>query len=129
MEAPRKLARRPEHFAQNLAKNVRLRVGMAVALTVGNADDDHRRTGNSNQQQHPRAPSAPRLGVTTMDTKTITVAVDETTDVVVVETQALELSDAELENVSGGFLDNLAAKCEISGGLNLLSSNVAIELG
>jgi hypothetical protein len=31
--------------------------------------------------------------------------------------------------VSGGFLDNLAAKCEISGGLNLLSSNVAIELG
>jgi bacteriocin-like protein len=64
-----------------------------------------------------------------MDTKTITVAVDETTDVVVVETQALELSDAELENVSGGFLDNLAAKCEISGGLNLLSSNVAIELG
>ena len=64
-----------------------------------------------------------------MDTKTITVAVDETTDVVAVETQALELSDAELENVSGGFLDNLAAKCEISGGLNLLSSNVAIELG
>jgi bacteriocin-like protein len=46
-----------------------------------------------------------------------------------VDTQALELSDAELENVSGGFLDNLAAKCEISGGLNLLSSNVAIELG
>jgi hypothetical protein len=42
MEAPRKLARRPAHFAQNLAKNVRLRVGMAVALTVGNADDDHR---------------------------------------------------------------------------------------
>jgi hypothetical protein len=40
-----------------------------------------------------------------------------------------ELSDSDLENVAGGFLDNLAAKCEISGGLNLLSSNVAIELG
>jgi bacteriocin-like protein len=65
----------------------------------------------------------------TMDPKTMTVAVDETTAVVAVETQAIELSDAELENVSGGFLDNLAAKCEISGGLNLLSSNVAIELG
>jgi bacteriocin-like protein len=64
-----------------------------------------------------------------MDSKTMTVAVDETTAVVAVETQAIELSDAELENVSGGFLDNLAAKCEISGGLNLLSSNVAIELG
>jgi bacteriocin-like protein len=64
-----------------------------------------------------------------MDAKTMTVAVDETTAVVAVETQAIELSDAELENVSGGFLDNLAAKCEISGGLNLLSSNVAIELG
>jgi len=64
-----------------------------------------------------------------MDAKTMMVAVDETTAVVAVETQAIELSDAELENVSGGFLDNLAAKCEISGGLNLLSSNVAIELG
>ena len=39
-----------------------------------------------------------------------------------------ELSDAALETVAGGFLDNLNAKCEISGGLNLLSSNVAIEL-
>ena len=39
-----------------------------------------------------------------------------------------ELSDAALEGVAGGFLDNLNAKCEISGGLNLLSSNVAIEL-
>jgi len=28
-----------------------------------------------------------------------------------VDTQALELSDAELENVSGGFLDHQAAKC------------------
>jgi bacteriocin-like protein len=46
-----------------------------------------------------------------------------------VDTQALELSDAELENVSGGFLENAAAKCEISGGLNLLSSDVAIGLG
>jgi hypothetical protein len=40
-----------------------------------------------------------------------------------------ELSDADLENVAGGLLDNLNAKCEISGGLNILSSNVAIELG
>ena len=40
-----------------------------------------------------------------------------------------ELSDADLENVAGGMLNNLAAKCEIKGGLNLLSSNVAIELG
>ena len=66
-----------------------------------------------------------------MDTKTMTVVIETpaTTDAVAVETQAIELSDAELENVSGGFLDNLAAKCEISGGLNLLSSNVAIELG
>ena len=39
-----------------------------------------------------------------------------------------ELSDAALETVAGGFLDNLNATCEISGGLNLLSSNVAIEL-
>ena len=39
-----------------------------------------------------------------------------------------ELSDAALEGVAGGFLDNLNAKCEISGVLNLLSSNVAIEL-
>src|ERR1044071_440442 len=105
------------------------RVGTAVALTGGNADDEHRRIGNSNKTQPPRAPSAPRLGVTTMDTQTTTATIDETTNVVAVETQALELSDAELENVSGGFLDNLAAKCEISGGLNLLSSNVAIELG
>ena len=40
-----------------------------------------------------------------------------------------ELSDADLENVAGGMLNNLLAKCEISGGLNLLSSNVNIELG
>ena len=33
MEAPRELARRPAHFAQNLAENVRLRVGTTVALT------------------------------------------------------------------------------------------------
>ena len=39
-----------------------------------------------------------------------------------------ELSDAALEGVAGGFLDNLNASCTISGGLNLLSSNVAIEL-
>jgi hypothetical protein len=39
-----------------------------------------------------------------------------------------QLSDSDLELVAGGFLDNLNAKCEISGGLNLLSSNVAIEL-
>ena len=41
---------------------------------------------------------------------------------------AQELSDADLEKVAGGFLDNLNATCKISGGLNLLSSNVAIEL-
>ena len=40
-----------------------------------------------------------------------------------------ELSDADLENVAGGMLNNLLAKCEIQGGLNLLSSNVNIELG
>jgi hypothetical protein len=40
-----------------------------------------------------------------------------------------ELSDSDLENVAGGLLDNLNATCNISGGLNLLSSNVAIELG
>jgi hypothetical protein len=40
-----------------------------------------------------------------------------------------ELSDADLETVAGGMLNNLLAKCEISGGLNLLSSNVNIELG
>ena len=50
-----------------------------------------------------------------------------TTDVVVA--QGAELTDAELENVAGGLLDNLLAKCEISGQANILSSNVAIELG
>ena len=40
-----------------------------------------------------------------------------------------ELSDSDLENVAGGLLDNLLAKCEISGTANILSSNVAIELG
>ena len=50
-----------------------------------------------------------------------------TTDVVVA--QSSELTDAELENVAGGLLDNLLAKCEISGQANILSSNVAIELG
>ena len=40
-----------------------------------------------------------------------------------------ELSDADLEHVAGGLLDNLLAKCEISGQANILSSNVAIELG
>jgi hypothetical protein len=66
-----------------------------------------------------------------MDTKTMTVVAEnpETIKAVAVAPVDIELSDAELENVSGGFLDNLAAKCEISGGLNLLSSNVAIELG
>jgi len=59
-------------------------------------------------------------------------AVVETLDTVYVvvphvETEG-ELSDSELQYVAGGFLDNLNAKCEISGGLNLLSSNVAIEL-
>ncbi len=40
-----------------------------------------------------------------------------------------ELSDGDLENVAGGFLDNLNATCNISGQANVLSSNVAIELG
>ncbi len=40
-----------------------------------------------------------------------------------------ELSDGELEGVAGGFLDNLNATCNISGTANVLSSNVAIELG
>jgi hypothetical protein len=40
-----------------------------------------------------------------------------------------ELSDSDLEKVAGGMLDNLMAKCEISGSANILSSNVAIELG
>jgi len=39
-----------------------------------------------------------------------------------------ELGDADLEKVAGGLLDNLNATCNISGGMNLLSSNVAIEL-
>ncbi len=40
-----------------------------------------------------------------------------------------ELSDSDLEKVAGGFLDNLNATCNISGTANVLSSNVAIELG
>jgi hypothetical protein len=40
-----------------------------------------------------------------------------------------ELSDSDLENVAGGMLNNLMAKCEISGTANILSSNVNIELG
>ncbi len=40
-----------------------------------------------------------------------------------------ELSDSDLENVAGGMLDNLMATCNISGTANVLSSNVAIELG
>jgi hypothetical protein len=50
---------------------------------------------------------------------------DETPKDVTVEG---ELSDEALERVAGAFLDNLNASCTISGGLNLLSSNVAIEL-
>ena len=42
---------------------------------------------------------------------------------------AVDISGSDLENVAGGLLDNLNATCNISGGLNLLSSNVAIELG
>jgi hypothetical protein len=59
-------------------------------------------------------------------------AVVETPDVVYVVVPHVEtdgdLSDSELQYVAGGFLDNLNATCEISGGLNLLSTNVAIEL-
>lgn len=39
-----------------------------------------------------------------------------------------EVPETALESVAGGFLDNLDAKCAIGGGLNLLSSNVALEL-
>ena len=60
-------------------------------------------------------------------------AVIETPDtmyvVVPYVTKEGELSDSDLENVAGGLLDNLLAKCEISGQANILSSNVAIELG
>ena len=59
---------------------------------------------------------------------TMTPQVQDETPKTVVAVEG-ELSDAALEGVAGGFLDNLNAKCEISGGLNLLSSNVAIELG
>ncbi len=38
-----------------------------------------------------------------------------------------ELSDADLEKVAGGFLDNLNASCNVGGGM--IASNVAIELG
>jgi hypothetical protein len=40
-----------------------------------------------------------------------------------------ELSDSDLENVAGGMLNNLMAKCTITGTANILSSNVNIELG
>jgi hypothetical protein len=39
-----------------------------------------------------------------------------------------EMSDQDLEHVAGGLLDSLNATCNISGGLNLLSSFAAIEL-
>ena len=61
-----------------------------------------------------------------MSDTTIPQVQDETPKIVAVEG---ELSDEALERVAGAFLDNLNAKCEIFGGLNLLSSNVAIELG
>ena len=66
------------------------------------------------------------------ETMKAAVETPETLDVVntdVVEAKGAELTDAELENVAGGLLDNLLAKCEISGTANILSSNVAIELG
>jgi hypothetical protein len=55
-------------------------------------------------------------------------AQDETPVQITVTAPEGELSDNALEGVAGGFLDNLNASCTISGGLNLLSSNVAIEL-
>src|SRR5437667_11520217 len=94
--------------------------GTSVALVtdIAGAHDDHRlqQTRNRRQQTSP--------GATNMSDM-MTPQVEETPKVVAVEG---ELSDAALEGVAGGFLDNLNAKCEISGGLNLLSSNVAIEL-
>src|SRR2546425_13249120 len=90
---------------------------VALVMDIAGAHDDHRlqQTRNRRQQTSP--------GATNMS-DTMTPQVDETPKVVAVEG---ELSDAALEGVAGGFLDNLNAKCEISGGLNLLSSNVAIE--
>ena len=67
-----------------------------------------------------------------IETMKAAVETPETLNVVttdVVEAKGAELTDAELENVAGGLLDNLLAKCEISGQANILSSNVAIELG
>jgi hypothetical protein len=76
-------------------------------------------TGYNNSA--PTSPTSP--GATNMSDTTTPQVQDETK--IVVEG---ELSDAALEGVAGGFLDNLNASCTISGGLNLLSSNVAIEL-
>ena len=39
-----------------------------------------------------------------------------------------ELSDSDLDTVSSGFVEGLDATCNVTGGLNLLKSNVAIEL-
>ena len=65
--------------------------------------------------------------------KTIVKAVVETPDTMYVVVPYVakegELSDSDLENVAGGLLDNLMATCNISGTANVLSSNVAIELG
>jgi hypothetical protein len=40
-----------------------------------------------------------------------------------------ELSDTDLEHIATGILDNMNAACEVSGGLSLLSSRVAIDMG
>ncbi len=56
-------------------------------------------------------------------------ALVETPEAMVVVAKEGELADSDLENVAGGFLDNLNATCNISGQANVLSSNVAIELG
>jgi hypothetical protein len=63
------------------------------------------------------------------DTKQQEKALVETPEVEYVVKAEGELSDGELEGVAGGFLDNLNATCNISGTANVLSSNVAIELG
>ncbi len=63
------------------------------------------------------------------DTKLQEKALVEVAETEYVVKAEAELSDGELEGVAGGFLDNLNATCNISGTANVLSSNVAIELG
>jgi hypothetical protein len=65
----------------------------------------------------------------TMTVKAVVEAPDTMYVVVPYVAKEGELADSDLENVAGGLLDNLMASCKISGTANILSSNVAIELG